>query len=102
MDTADILDRLERASSELHAASRAAIDLVRIQSKEMAARIGPDDEWTRLPGDKCPCKISGWSRSKLKRLIASGQVRKKRATGSTFYSGADVRRLIDGDSSSVA
>lgn len=82
-ETTAVLDQLERAMIAALALTRA---LVAAQS--------PDDQWLRMPPVKGRCQVSQWSRSKIARLIASGQVRGKRVGGSAFYSAADVRALL--------
>ena len=83
-DALAILDRLEEST-------RAAIALAR----ELAAARGDGDEWTRLPSNNGGrCHVSRWSRAKLYRLIAAGQVRSKTVAGARFYAAADVRRLL--------
>jgi len=83
--TADtVLDQLE-------AATKAAITLAR----ELAAARRDGDEWTRLPAVDGRCPVSGWSRSKINRLIAAGKVRAKSVHGARFYAAADVRALLN-------
>ena len=95
-DELTVLDRFDRALDELHNASKAVLAIARRLEKEAAARDADDDEWTRLPSKKARerCRFSNWSIATLERRIASGEVRRKRVAGTTFYSGSDVRRLI--------
>lgn len=80
-----ILDQLEKATA-------AAIALTRT----LVAGREDGDEWTRLPAPGTRCPISGWSRSKLYHLTTAGKVRRKSVGGTSYYSGADVRRIITG------
>lgn len=94
-DTQAVLDRLDRATAELHSAAKAAIEIARAQAKESAARLGDDVEWVRMPGKGERCRITNFSRSKLNHLIDAGRVRKQRRAGGAFYSGADVRAILN-------
>ncbi|MDB6078658.1 MAG: hypothetical protein JWO82_2405 [Akkermansiaceae bacterium] len=98
-DATAILDRLERAELELHHAATAALKLARAMAESTAAARADDDEWTRMPAAKERCPISNWSRSTLNRLTAPSplkpKVRRKTIGGSVFYSGRDVRALLN-------
>jgi hypothetical protein len=91
--TTAVLDRLDRATAELHAATKAALELAKATVKATEARIADDDDWTRMPprGERCR---EGWSLRSLQREIEKKNVRKKRIGGFAYYSAADVRRLI--------
>jgi hypothetical protein len=93
-DCTAVLDRLERAARDLHEAMQAAIRIARNQAKELQARTADDDEWLRMPGAKQKCPILGCSHGTIRRHIKDKKIRRKRAVGTTFYSGADARRLI--------
>lgn len=85
---AAIAERLDRAVDELHAATKAAIALVRSQSDARK----DDDEWARLMsrgGWRCP--VTAWSAPTIRR--APG-IRKKQVGRCTYYSRADARRLL--------
>lgn len=96
MSATEIIDSLDRATAALNLAAKAAIELARSQAKDAAARLGDTDDWTRMPSKGERCRYSEWSRSKLNHLIDAGQVRKKRTAGCAYYSGADVRNLLNG------
>lgn len=98
-DVLQLLDRQEQAMRSLYETNQRLLQLARTQAKELAARTADDDEWTRLPSkkDRERCRFSKWSLSTLNRRIESGEVRRKRIAGTTFYSGSDVRRLIQGE-----
>lgn len=94
MDSASaVLDRLDRALVEVHAATQAALTLAKVTVKATEARASDDDDWTRMP-PRGGRSEGGWSLSKLREQIKAGHVRKKAAAGFTYYSAADVRRLI--------
>ena len=88
------LDRLDRATDELHAAAKAVLRLARSNERAAAAKSADPDEWTRLPNGTRRCPVSGWSRSTLIRREKTGSIRFKSVQGSTFYAAADVRRII--------
>lgn len=90
----EILDRLDRATTELQSASRAAIQLARSMMAGSAARAADSDDWARLPMTGTRCPASGWSRSTLCRNIVSGNVRGKSVGSSKYYALKDVRELI--------
>lgn len=82
--TADAIIRdLERATAAAFALAR-----------QLAAARADGDEWTRFPSPKGRCPISGFSRSKIDRLTSAGTIRRKSVGTSAFYSGADVRRIL--------
>lgn len=89
----EVLERLDRALVEVHAATQAALVLAKATVKATEARIADDDDWTRMPrrGERCP---EGWSLRSLQREIEKKNVRKKRIGGFAYYSAADVRKLI--------
>jgi len=94
MDSAAaVLDRLDRALVEVHAATQAALTLAKATVKATEARIADDDDWTRMPrrGERC---AEGWSLRSLQREITKKTVRKKRIGGFAYYSASDVRKLI--------
>ena len=90
----EVLDRLDRATSELHAASQAAIQLAKATVKAAEARSADDDDWRRMPGRKERAE-GGWSLRKLQMQIAAGVIRKKSIIGCPYYSAADVRKIIN-------
>lgn len=96
-DVLQILDEQEKALEALYASNKRLLSLARTQQKELEARTAEDIEWIRLPGKGLRCKISNWSRRHLEKLQKAEKVRKRRTTDGSFYSGADVRRLIQGD-----
>lgn len=96
MISADILDRLDRATEELHAASRAAIQLARATISHTTARSADGDDWCRLPSPKTRCPISDWSRSTLCRHISAGTIRAKSIKGCRYYALKDVREYLNG------
>jgi hypothetical protein len=98
--TDEILDRLESATTELHAAQMALIQFSRTVLRDCAARAADDDNWLRLPSTAARCPISGWSRSSLNRRIAAGDVRKKKIQSMAYYSGTDVRKYISREAKS--
>ena len=55
----------------------------------------PLQKWTRLPAVDGRCPVSGFSRSKINRLISAGKVRAKSVHGARFYAAADVRALLN-------
>lgn len=78
----------------LIAACRAATDAaLTLAAAIIEARDDPDD-WRRMPTGRKRCPISGWSRSTIYRLGRDGNVRVKQVQSSTYYAGADVRRVI--------
>ncbi len=91
---ATILDRLDAAARELHAAYREASRLARALAANSAARAADDDDWLRLPARGGRCPLSGWSRSTVEARAAAGEVRSKRIGGMRYYAGADVRRIL--------
>lgn len=93
--TAQVLDRMEAAISELAKATAAVIQLARQQLYDAQARAEDDDDWRRLPMPKKRCIISNWSRSTLNRHIEEGHVRRKRIRRCVFYSGKDVRNYLN-------
>ena len=98
MSASEILDRLDRATVELHAASRAAIQLARATITHTTSRDVEGDDWCRLPTPKTRCPISNWSRSTVCRHITAGSVRAKSVRGSRYYALKDVRELINRES----
>ena len=93
-ETTAVLDRLERAVRELHLAMLEGFKFVRLQAQQLSAKSADDDEWLRMPGAKQKCPVLGCSNGTIRRLITKGNIRRKRAVGTTFYSGADARRLL--------
>lgn len=95
MSTAEqVLDRLDKALNEIHAASAAVIQFSRRQLEDTKARGEDDDDWRRLPTPTQRCPLSRWSRTTLNRRIDAGDVRRKRIGRMTYYSGADVRAWL--------
>ena len=84
MNAAEVIDQLE-------VAVKAAMTLAR----ELASARGDADEWLRCPGPKARCPISGFGRTKIYTLTKTGRVRGKSVGQAAFYSGADVRRLLN-------
>ena len=96
MTTTDlVLDKLERATIEQHAATLATIQLCRTVLTAAKARSADDDDWLRLPSPTSRCPISHMSRSSLNRRIEEGKVRKKKIDNMTYYSGKDVRTYLN-------
>jgi len=93
-DLAQALASIDRAAETLAAATRAAVRIARQLAADTGARTADDDEWTRLPQPGHRCHVSAWSRSTILRRITEGRVRRRTVGGSTYYSAADVRRLI--------
>lgn len=94
--TEEILDRLEKAATELHLATLATIQLCRTILMESKARAADDDDWLRMPSHPARCPISRWSRSTLNHRIADGSVRKKKINGMSYYAGLDVQKYLRG------
>ena len=84
------MTQIETVIDDLEKATNAALALC----KQLAAARGDADEWHRLPSPAKRCSISGFSRSKIVRLIDSNEIRGKHVGSSRFYAGADVRKLI--------
>ena len=82
--------QMKEMIAELRRASNAAFDLAH---QAIEAR-GDHDDWRRMPTGKNRCPLSGWSRSTLYRLSRDGRLRTKQVHSSTYYAGADIRRLI--------
>jgi hypothetical protein len=82
---------IDAVLDQLEAATKAGLALAR----ELAAARREGDEWLRMPAAKGRCQISHMSRSSLNRQIIAGKVRAKSVRGLKFYSGADVRRLLN-------
>ena len=93
-----ILDRLDKATTELHAAAKAAITLARSQAAS-TAHAGDDDYMPlRMPTPGSRCPVSGYSRSTIEKLIREKAIRSKLGKGRTrFYSGADARALVNSE-----
>lgn len=108
---ADILEALDtsraaaaQAAAALDRAAAAAITFARSTVREAEAKLADDDDWRRLPTGKpdSRCPISNWSRSGILRKAITGQqapvpgsIRTKHIGKARFYSGADVRRLLN-------
>jgi len=92
---AAVLDRLEAAVNEQHAAIKAVLRLARSQAA--TATHAADDDYMplRMPAPRSRCLVSGYSRSTIEKLIREKAIRSKLGQGNTrFYSGADVRALL--------
>lgn len=77
----------------VHAAREAANAALDLAAQLIEAR-GDHDDWRRMPSGKKRCDLSGWSRSTLYRLARDGTLRTKMVHSSTYYAGADIRRII--------
>jgi len=80
----------ETVLAELRRATDAAFKL----AENLVLSRGDADEWTRLPSRNARCPVSGFSRSKIVRMIQAGAVRGKSVGASRFYSAGDIRNLI--------
>ncbi|MFT4175957.1 MAG: hypothetical protein QM627_04820 [Luteolibacter sp.] len=90
-----VLERLDAATVELHAATQAALALARVANRELEAKLSDGDDWTRLPAEKGGrCPVSNWSRRTIFNRIKDGSIRSKHVGTAHFYSLADVQRLI--------
>lgn len=80
----------EAVLADLRKATEAAFRL----AENLIAAQGDDDGWTRLPSPSSRCHITGFSRSKVIRLIEAGIIRGKKVGASRFYSATDIRKHI--------
>lgn len=92
--TTILLDRLELAATELHAATLAAIRNARSIDANAIISQGDDDAWLRMPVSPSRCPISGISRTTIEKYGREKKVRTKLVDGKRYYSGADVRKYI--------
>lgn len=90
----DILNRIERATDEMAALTKAATMLARAQF----AANGDDDEWTRLPSGNLRCSISGLNRAAITRLANEGMIRRKTIRSRVYYAARDWREMMNGGS----
>ena len=86
----DLLNSIDRASTEMAALTKAATALARAQ---MNAN-GDDDEWTRLPKANLRCPVSGCSRSWIAARVKLGLIRRRSVNGLSYYSARDWRELL--------
>lgn len=89
-----VIDEQEKALDALYRSHKSLLGLARTQAQQLAAQAADDDEWLRMPGAKQKCPILGCSHGTIRRHIKDKKIRRKRAVGTTFYSGADARRLL--------
>jgi hypothetical protein len=89
-----ILERVEAAVDEMHAATLAAIRLARSIDANAISSQGDDDMWLRMPVSPRRCPLSGISRTTIEKNGREGSVRTKLVDGKRYYSGADVRKYI--------
>jgi hypothetical protein len=89
-----VIDEQEKALEALYRSHKSLLGLARTQAKQLAAKDTDDDEWLRMPSGKQKCPILGCSDTTIRRHIKAGAIRRKRSVGTTFYSGADARRLV--------
>ena len=80
---------------ELIAAATACIDAIAELSIAAFESAQDPTTWARLPRPSDRCRVTGWSRSTIYRLISEGHIRAKTVNNARFYSTADVRAYIE-------
>lgn len=79
----DLLTALKEATAAVDKAAAALL-----ADAQARAAISDPHEWTRMPVKRCP--VSNWSPSTLRRKVPI-----KKVDGTTFYSLAAVRELLN-------
>jgi hypothetical protein len=92
------LDLLERSLDATFQAAKAVLALAKEHAADRQRCEHSGDEWTRFPKANARCAVSNWSRSKVvKECDVTKTVRAKTVSGCRYYSLADVRRMLSGD-----